>query len=91
MEKPTYNPQRAQEIRTFLEGLSPLELRWTQHECGEVLDHKVEVLRSAYHEAQSASYAYVGHIHWTADGRLENKAVYSDAEPPVDVEQEMPL
>jgi hypothetical protein len=82
MEKPTYNPPRAVELTSFLEGLSPLELRWMQRQCEVVLDRKVEILQRAYHEAQYASYAYHGNIQWMPTGEL--------AVRPLEVEEPAP-
>jgi hypothetical protein len=82
MEKPTYNPPRAVELTSFLEGLSPLELRWMQRQCEVVLERKVAALQAAYHEAQLATYTYHGSIQWTPNGELAVRTLEAAPEEP---------
>jgi hypothetical protein len=63
-----YNPSRAVELTTFLEGLSVLELRWIQGAANVVLDKRVEEAERVRDEARAARWAV--DLHWTADGRL---------------------
>ena len=68
MEKPTYNPNRAVELQTFLEGLNARELRWIRGAAEVVLDRRVQEAERLLEETRDARFAT--DLEWNANGEL---------------------